>query len=60
MKHWRSGGIFNRDAREKDWIRAHKWADEQLKLMDKYGTKKECKMNTLFSKEIEEIKLKNR
>ena len=46
-----SGGMFNRDAREIDWINAHKWADSQLALMDKYGTKKECKSNNIYESE---------
>jgi hypothetical protein len=30
--------MWSRNPREKDWIAATKWVEEQLSLIDKYGT----------------------
>lgn len=42
------GSAFRGSPREKDYIKAHKWADEQLELLNKYGTKKLSKEHNLL------------
>jgi hypothetical protein len=32
------GSMFRNAPREKDWIKAHKWMNKQLDLIEKYGT----------------------
>lgn len=38
--HKSFGSIWNKSVKEKDLVNAHKWADNQLELLNKYATKK--------------------
>lgn len=51
--HKSFGSFFvSSTVREKDLIAAHKWADEQLELLNKYTTTKLSKCNYIIEKEL--------